>query len=164
MKYIKLPVFVLVILVSTFSCQSSGEQLSKGDSLRIAPMEMDDALSVLAKEVQNESLQNHLNQLKEEWSTVPNPVVATYQGAELGDYFHLGFETTDGKYLDFGDGDNTLGTIKFFDDSMASSPELLGQQFTIGWEWKVSSFNCCEGAMEPVVAKVPAITSIVPVK
>jgi hypothetical protein len=160
MKYFKLLVSVCLLTALTFGCQGSGGQQTIADSLSTAPAETEDTLSVVEDQVQNESVQNHLSQLKEEWSAVSNSVQATYQGAEFGDYFHITFETSDGKLLDFGDGDNELGTLELYNVDFENNQELLGKQFKITWAWKESSFNCCEGAMESVTAQVPSITSI----
>lgn len=151
------------MLISLFisGCQTGGEQNSSSQSDTTA-VEYGETLPV--GQPANPALERHLAALEEEWSTVPNPVQATYRGAEFGDYFHLSFETADGKWLDFGDGDNTIGGIELYNQDFESNPALEGKQFKITWEWKESSFNCCEGTMDAVKAKTPSITSIQPVE
>jgi hypothetical protein len=105
-----------------------------------------------------------MDRLHEDWKAVPNPLVAKLTTVEMGDYFHLIFEDGSGKAYDFGDGDNNLGDLKLYDENeMTANPKMIGKSFTITWDWKVSSFYCCEGEMNAVKAKVPSITRLSPV-
>ncbi|MTI30279.1 hypothetical protein [Xanthovirga aplysinae] len=112
---------------------------------------------------ENEALQAYLEGLKVEWKEAENPLTATFIGSEMGDYFHLVFEDANGKRYDFGNGKNELGDISLFDEeTLESNSSFVGKQFKIRWDWKLSSFSCCEGQMNPVEAEVPSIVNIEP--
>lgn len=90
---------------------------------------------------------------------VNNPIIATYQGYELHDYFYFTFKGEDGRFYDFGNGDNNLGDIPFFKESETNST-LIGKKFKIYWGWKPTSFNCCEGSMDLYYSDLPSILRI----
>ena len=108
----------------------------------------------------NSDVQAHLNQLKDEWMSVPNPLVARYTGSEFGDYLHLTFKDAQGRTYDFGNGKNSLGQMLLYGDDFISNPEYVGKKFRISWDWKKSSFYCCEGEMNTVEAQVPSIVGV----
>ena len=109
--------------------------------------------------VGNEALDRQIEAVKEQFKDVPNPAELYFQGFDFGDYPHIIF--TDGKegYYDFGDGNNSFGEYEAGIMSDETS-EYEGKKFKVYWDWKVSSFSCCEGNMGAVTAKVPSITKL----
>jgi hypothetical protein len=112
------------------------------------------------KIAEDPGVQEYLSNLKEEMKDVPNPFIATYLGSEWGDYFYFSFEDASGKYHDFGDGKNELGNLAFGENDNESNSDLVGKEFIITWEWKISHFACCEGSMESHEGQIPGITGI----
>ena len=104
--------------------------------------------------------QEYIDTLLAEWKKISNPTVATFTGAEMGDYFHLIFQDTLGNTLDFGNGKNKLGDVKLYDEDFVSNNEFIGKKFRITWDWKENSFYCCEGAMNNITAHVPSIVQL----
>ena len=98
--------------------------------------------------------------LEEKMKDVNNPIIGTYLGSELHDYFYFPFKSIDGKVYDFAYGDNNLGDISFGDNDALVDSELVGKRFRIYWGWKPSSFNCCEGGMDLYRANLPSILRI----
>ena len=105
-----------------------------------------------------------LFEIKEEMKDATNPIIATYLGSELHDYFYFPFKTDDGKIYDFAYGDNSLGEIPFGDNDFDIKSDLVGKKFIIHWKWKQSFFNCCEGRMDLYKADFPSIFKIEYVK
>jgi hypothetical protein len=99
-----------------------------------------------------------LDELKEEWKTVPNPIFAVYQGCEMGDYFHLIFEGDNEISYDFGNGKNELGEFNLYSNDFENNSDFIGKKFKITWSWIKSNFYCCYGEMNSVSAPVPSIT------
>lgn len=148
-KHLKF-LFFLMLSVCSIACQSREKP-----KMAQEPAKPDKSLAEYSP-----SVQTHLNQLKEEWSAVPNPLVARFTGAELVDYFHLTFEDAQGRTYDFGNGENRLGEMRLYGENFISNPEQVGKVFRIDWDWKKSSFYCCEGEMNTVEAPVPSIIAI----
>ena len=111
----------------------------------------------------NPALQSYLETQKKEWEGIVNPMTVTFKEFVLGDYPHIIFADAEGKEFDFGDGNNAYGEFSPADFQDEES-QYLGKKFNITWEWKESEFNCCEGAMDLVKAKVPSIAKIELVK
>ena len=106
---------------------------------------------------------NNIDETRKAWKNVPIPFLATYQGAELGDYFHLNFKDANGKRYDFGTGKNDYGSFKLFDENdyyKNIKSKYVGKTFKIFWEWKPSSFVCCEGGNKLVKAYQPSIVRL----
>lgn len=97
----------------------------------------------------------------EQWKDVPNPFVASYQGCDFGDYFHLNFKDEKNKNYDFGFGDNNFGQYTLFDTlSFKDNRKYLRHSFKIYWDWKLTSFPCCDGEYDLVKAYLPSITKL----
>ncbi len=105
----------------------------------------------------NQRLKGYIESAKEQMKDVPSTFIATFEGEEMGDYFHLTFVDEKGNYFDFGDGANEFGE---FGEGHHIHDKYVNKKFKLTWDWKTSSFACCEGDMEPVVAKVPSITQL----
>lgn len=135
------------------------------DSIRLAP-------KMGTKEDEEPLLFGEEIYTDEQWRKVKNPLVATYTGNFIGDYFHLGFTDANGNMYDFGNGNNSFhgkneeeyyqlyDTEKDFTDHLA----FLNKEFTIHWEWKLSKFPCCEGEYDIVEEKRPSIVRLYPSK
>ena len=97
-------------------------------------------------------------------SEADNPMIVTYLGSSLHDYFYFPFEDDEGRYLDFANRNNNLGDIPFGDDDeMASHYEgesLVGKKFLITWDYEMSNIYCCEGLNDPYPAMLPRIVKI----
>lgn len=91
-----------------------------------------------------------------------NPIIASYQGNSISDYFHLNFKDEHNQIYDFGFGNNNFGDYKLFDKSndYKDNPKCLNKKFEIYWEWKVTTFPCCSGAYESVEAYLPSIVTL----
>lgn len=113
-------------------------------------------------ENQKEELSSHIEYVRERWQNVPNPMIATYEGNDINDYFHLNFKTADGEEYDFGDGNNDYGKYKLFEPSghYVDNPKYLGKKFKVYWDWKLSEFPCCDGEYHEAKAYLPSITGL----
>lgn len=115
---------------------------------------------------------NHMDELIQQiqyeidqWKDVPNPLIAKYRGTDIGDYYHIIFEDSKGKSYDFGFGNNDFSAYPTLEHVESSEDvEFVGEEFTIFWDWKVSSFPCCSGEYEIVEAYIPTITGLELVK
>jgi len=107
-----------------------------------------------------EDVKRVISNLEEKMEDVSNPIIATYLGSEFGDYFYFLFKDIDEKIYDFAYGDNDLGDIPFGDNDALTNSDLVGKKFIIYWEWKPSSFHCCEGRMNLYKANFPSILKI----
>lgn len=113
------------------------------------------------KDKNNKSLISNLEYDKEEWKNVKNPIIATYQGCDFGDYFHITFQDADGINYDFGFGNNHFGEYILYDKTQyVDNPKYLGKKFKVYWNWKISNFPCCDGEHESVKAYHPSITKL----
>lgn len=113
----------------------------------------------------SEDLIQFIEYEKKQWSNIGNPFIATYNGNEFGDYFHIIFEDDTNHIYDFGFGNNDFGNIQlfkgeFYDDN----PKYLSKIFKIYWEWKLSSFPCCSGEYVQTEAYLPSIVKLELVK
>lgn len=113
------------------------------------------------KDKKSKAVRSTIEYKREEWENVKNPIVATFKGCDFGDYFHLNFEDANGKNYDFGFGNNNYGEYLLFDKTdYNDNPEYLGKTFKICWNWKITSFPCCDGDYEKVEAYLPSITKL----
>ena len=58
-------------------------------------------------------------------------MLATFEYAEFGDFYHLVFKDEAGEEWDFGSGDNNYGGFVFGEEE--SNPDLVGKKFKIVW-------------------------------
>jgi len=113
------------------------------------------------KDKKNQSLKSNIEYKKEEWKNVKNPFIATYKGCDFGDYFHITFEDTNGKVYDFGFGNNHFGEYLLYNgEQYEDNPKYLNKKFKVYWNWKKTTFPCCDGEYESVEAYLPAITKL----
>lgn len=113
------------------------------------------------KDKKSEAVRRMIEYEKEQFENVKNPFVATYQGCDFGDYFHLNFEDLNGTNYDFGYGENDFGAYELYEGEMYNdNPNYLGKSFTIYWTWKIVSFPCCDGEYDLVEAYMPSITKL----
>lgn len=106
------------------------------------------------------TVKRNIEYTREEWKNVKSPFIATYQGSDIGDYFHLTFEDAKGKVYDFGFGENQFGDYELYKEPDDPNPKYLGKTFKIYWNWKVTTFPCCDGEYDQVEAYLPAITRL----
>jgi hypothetical protein len=111
---------------------------------------------------QNAELRRHIEWLRKEWQNVPNPITATYQGNDFGDYHHIIFKAANGAKYDFGQATNNYGQYKLHELSgqYDDNPEFLGKKFNVYWDWKLSDFFCCDGEYGKAKAYLPSITKL----
>lgn len=152
----------------TDSSDSLSEILTDGSALEqkteelinVSNWKIDDFI-VKKKDRSSTALRAQIEYIKEQWKDVKSPLVATYQGCDFGDYFHLIFEDAKGNNYDFGFGENEYEPYKLFDETdYADNPKYLNKTFKIYWNWKITSFPCCEGEYELVEAYLPSITKL----
>jgi len=108
--------------------------------------------------------QHEIASLLDPISEAENPMIVTYLGSSLSDYFYFPFADDEGRYFDFADRDNQLGTIPFGpEDKIASHYEgesLVGKKFLITWGYELSEIYCCEGQYDRYAAMLPTILKI----
>jgi hypothetical protein len=111
---------------------------------------------------QNAQLRRHIEWLRKEWQNVPNPITATYQGNDFGDYHHILFKDANGVEYDFGQAKNNYGQYNLHELSgqYDDNPEFLGKKFKVSWDWKLSEFLCCDGEYGEAKAYLPSITKL----
>ena len=111
---------------------------------------------------QTAALRRHMEWLRKEWQNVPNPITATYQGNDFGDYHHLLFKAANGLKYDFGQAKNSYGQYVLHELSgqYDDNPEFLGKKFKVYWDWKLSEFLCCDGQYGEAKAYLPSITKL----
>lgn len=111
---------------------------------------------------QKTELRNLIDYLRTEWENVPNPITATFQGNEFGDYHHVLFKDKNGKVYDFGQANNDFGAYKLYQSSgqYEDNPAYLKKEFNVYWEWKLADFNCCDGEYGNAKAYLPSITKL----
>jgi len=113
------------------------------------------------KDKSNKALRSNIKYEIEQWKNVSNPFVASYQGCDFGDYFHLNFKDANSKNYDFGFGNNNYGEYSLFDTlSFKDNHKYLKHSFKIYWDWKPTSFPCCDGEYNLVKAYLPSITKL----
>jgi hypothetical protein len=171
LKNIKyLYILALVLCIGFISCQSNVanvDEKTETDSTAIVDEVTTEELEELRLlEIADSNYEHdvwtktHVDQLKERWTNVPTTTQAEFTGAEFGDYFHISFSLKDGNSLDFGDARNNFGEYALINENNEGNTDYIGKQFNVTWEWKPSSFNCCEGNMDEMIANVPTITSL----
>ncbi len=111
---------------------------------------------------QRASLISHIEYVRKEWLNVPNPITATYEGNDFGDYFHVIFKDANGTVYDFGQANNNYGAYKLHELSgqYNDNPKYLGKEFKVYWDWILSKFYCCEGEYGKAQAYLPSITKL----
>ncbi len=111
---------------------------------------------------QTAELRRHMEWLRKEWQNVPNPITATYQGTDFGDYLHILFKAANGVEYDFGQAKNSYGKYDLYELSGQNddNPEFLGKEFKVYWDWKLSEFLCCDGEYGEAKAYLPSITKL----
>ena len=110
------------------------------------------------------ALKGYMEYAHETWDKVPATFEAKYMGFDMGDYPHIIFKDKKGIEYDFGDGANSYGTYKEEDFVSDNKSKYEGKTFKVTWEWKTSTFLCCDGEMEEHTGKVPSITNLELVK
>lgn len=111
---------------------------------------------------QTAELRRDMERIRKEWQNAPNPITATYQGNDFGDYHHILFKAANGVEYDFGQAKNNYGQYKLHELSgqYNDNPEFLGKKFKVYWDWKLSKFLCCDGEYGKAEAYLPAITKL----
>jgi hypothetical protein len=93
-------------------------------------------------------------------------LVAAFEGASSGDYFHLLFKDEAGSSWDFGNGKNNLAPYTDLllpeadEEGNIGNMEYSGFRFEISWDSLESEYYCCEGEMNKVKGRVPTIVSL----
>ncbi len=88
-------------------------------------------------------------------------ITATYEGCEMGDYFHLLFKDANGNDLDFGNAKNNLSEIKLYDEeTFQANPDYLHKTFELTLDSVLTEYNCCNGTMDLVKNRIPTIIKI----
>ena len=120
-----------------------------------------DDFIIQAKYKKSESVRRLIEHEKEEWKNVKSPIIANFQRSDFGDYFHLIFKDANGIEYDFGFGMNNFGEYKLYDEPYYNdNPKFLGKTFKVYWNWKITTFPCCDGEYDPVEAYLPSITNL----
>ncbi len=146
--------------VSEILTDSSALEQKNEELISVLDWKIDDFI-VKKKDRSSAALRAQIEYTKEQWKDVKSPFVATYKGCDFGDYFHLIFEDAKGNNYDFGFGENKYEPYKLFDETdFADNPKYLNKTFKIYWNWKITSFPCCEGEYELVEAYLPSITKL----
>ena len=111
---------------------------------------------------QSPAVKRHLKELKKTWKNTANPLIATYEGNNFGDYQHIIFKDAKGNTYDFGQAANNYGKYKLHELSgqYDDNPAWLGKKFKVYWEWKLSHFLCCEGDYDKSKGYLPSITKL----
>jgi len=111
---------------------------------------------------QKDELRRHIERLRKEWQNVPNPIIATYQGNDFGDYHHVLFKDANGVVYDFGQAKNSYGQYKLHELSgqYDDNPEFSGKKFKVYLDWVLSDFFCCDGEYGKAKAFLPSITRL----
>ena len=111
---------------------------------------------------QKSGVRSYIAWLRKQWQQVPNPISATYQGNDFGDYQHILFKDANKVVYDFGQAKNNYGQYKLhkLSGQNEDNPEFLGKIFKVYWEWKLTEFLCCDGEYDKARAYVPSITKL----
>ncbi len=111
---------------------------------------------------QKAALKNLMEWRVYEWKNVPNPLLATYQGSDFGDYHHVIFKSESGVEYDFGQARNNYGqyTLHELSGQYEDNPEFIEKQFSVYWDWKLTEFLCCDGEFGEAIAFLPTITKL----
>jgi hypothetical protein len=116
----------------------------------------------------NQELWSSIDWQLEQVKGLKSPFVAKFTTVEIGDYFHLNFETEDpstgsgqARVIDFGDGENNLGEyVLYSPPDFVENPMYAGKTFLVYWNWEIAAFQCCSGSYNIVKAYVPTITKL----
>ncbi len=111
----------------------------------------------------SKELINYIDAVHKEFDGLAPTFEAKYTGFDIGDYPHITFIDKKGKEYDFGNGNNTYGKFKE-EEIVTEKSKYEGKMFKVTWEWKTSTFLCCDGEMDPMSAKVPSIVNLELVK
>ncbi len=110
--------------------------------------------------------QYEINAINYNFKNASNPLVVTYLGSEIQDYFYFLFKDNKDNYYDFAYRNNNLCDIPFTDNDAPSGEwgenpsKLVGRQFLITWEYELSYIVCCEGQQDSYPAILPRIAKI----
>ncbi|MBN2756401.1 MAG: hypothetical protein JXR51_04420 [Bacteroidales bacterium] len=119
---------------------------------------------IIDENLKDGELYDELSNAIEEWKNVESPFIATFNGVEFGDYFHIMFTDKNNFFYDFGFGNNDFGKYELYlendEEGAATNPKYLNKTFKIWWTWKMSSFYCCSGEYNVVKAHRPSIIKI----
>jgi hypothetical protein len=116
---------------------------------------------IKSKDKKSESVRRTLESKMQTWKNVKYPLIAKYVGSDFGDYFHLNFEDANGTQYDFGFGNNEFGKFKLYNEKTGEdNPKYLGKSFKIYWNWKKTSFPCCDGDYDLIQAYMPSISQL----
>lgn len=145
---------------STLTKENSDTTLKNNELISVKDWKIEDFI-INKKDKKSTSLKSNIEYDKEEWKNVKSPFIASYKGCDFGDYFHVNFEDANGKTYDFGHGENDFGAYKLYNKTdFTDNPKYLGKSFKIYWNWKISSFPCCDGEYDMVKAYQPSITKL----
>ncbi len=157
--------------LSFLSCNQSGvnnteevesEITTSDTTLATEDVDTDNLLALTAAEnyKNDPRTKAYVDDLKETWKDTPKALTATFVRVEFGDYFHLVFEDSKNNGLDFGNANNTLDPYNLILESNEANSKFINKKFKLTWDWLPSSFNCCEGNMDEMIANIPTITSL----
>jgi hypothetical protein len=170
MKYKSLLPLVFGLSISLMNCKPSAkiekEPLTQDTTQKTKDttiVQNQDTTKQNTEEKVDPALKGYLQNAHEEFDKVPATFEAKYMGFDMGDYPHIIFKDQKGNEYDFGDGANSYGSFKE-DDLLAEKSKYKGKTFKVTWEWKTSTFLCCEGEMTERTGKVPSITNLELVK
>ena len=111
---------------------------------------------------QKAEITRYIDNLRKEWQNTPNPLIATYEGNDFGDYQHIIFKASNNVFYDFGQAENNFVPYKLFElsEQYEDNPAFVGKEFKIYWDWKIAEFLCCDGEYKEVKAYIPSITKL----
>jgi hypothetical protein len=157
----KLPSILILGLSTIFltNCKPATKNEVKQTEVQDTTKETTDTTSANINENPASGLVDYLDNVHAQFDDLTSPFEAKYSGFSMGDYPHIVFEAKDGKEYDFGDGENSFGTFKE-EAILDENSKYKGKKFKVTWEWKTASFNCCEGEMTLMTAKVPTIVNL----
>ena len=110
--------------------------------------------------------QYEINAINEKFKNAANPLIVTYLGSEMHDYFYFPFKDNKDNYYDFAYRNNNLCDIPFSEDDAPleewgnKASKLVGRKFLITWEYELSYVVCCEGGQDSYPAMLPRIAKI----
>lgn len=153
---------ILILIILSFLNFNCSTKIKKLENYKKEKNNVDNYIIKCSDDTEHE-LKQQLNNDILEWKNIKNPIIAKYIGNEILDYFHLEFKDKDGKIYDFGTGNNNYGQYELFEklDHYVDNPKYLNKKFKIFWSWKKSTFPCCSGNYNLVIAMQPSIKKIV---
>jgi len=164
MKYkLLIPVVLGLFLSLTSNCKPGNKEPLTQDTTKTTQdftiTQKQDTTANQNNEKVDPPLKGYLKYMHEQWDKVPSSFEAKYMGFDIGDYPHIMFRDKKGNEYDFGDGENSFGSFKE-EDFLADKSKYEGKMFKLTWEWKTSSFYCCDGEMDIHTGKVPSIVDL----